>query len=163
MTYQPKVYLTDGGDKQVVASGGTVDFEAGSNLELSGSAIPSALTFAPAAGGANVSEVTITVVDNAGNTLAGQWPIAVWLSDDAGGGGLTGTTASGTVQVKSSEGADLSILTAKKHLTAVTKAAGTYVLEITDTAKTQFYVAAAVTGSLALGVSAQLQTADYGS
>ena len=28
-TYSPKVYKTNGGDKQVVASGGTLDIESG--------------------------------------------------------------------------------------------------------------------------------------
>lgn len=163
MSYEPKIYKTNGGDKQVVASGGEMDVEDGGLLKLKGSALPSAISFAIAAGGANVCEVTISVKDNAGNLLAGKWALVVWLSDDAGGMGLTGTTASGTVQAKSNEGADLTALTAKKHLTCVSKAAGTYVLEITDTSKTGFYVCAAVLGGLVHAVSRQLVTGDYGS
>jgi hypothetical protein len=36
MGYAPPVYKTDGGDKQVVASGGTVEAEAGSTVALAG-------------------------------------------------------------------------------------------------------------------------------
>jgi hypothetical protein len=46
-TYSPKVYMTDGGNEQVVASGGKqtvesggqVDFESGSSLKLAGTAV----------------------------------------------------------------------------------------------------------------------------
>lgn len=38
-TYTPKVYMTDGGDKQVVASGGAIDVESGGSLKLAGTAI----------------------------------------------------------------------------------------------------------------------------
>jgi len=38
-TYQPKVYRTNGGDKQVVASGGEIDIEAGGTLKIGGVAI----------------------------------------------------------------------------------------------------------------------------
>ena len=38
-TYQPKVYRTNGGDKQVVASGGELDIESGGTLKLAGTAI----------------------------------------------------------------------------------------------------------------------------
>lgn len=117
-------------------------------------------TFAAAAGGANVSEVTVTVKDAAGNTLAGVHTFDLWLSDAASGAGLTGTTASGTVQAKASSGTVLAALTAKKALRVQTKADGTFVLEITDTAKTGFYVGASI-GSKTV-VSAQLVTGNYG-
>jgi hypothetical protein len=48
-TYQPKNYKKDGGDTQIVASGGVVDFEAGSGLKISGSDRTAALATAPAA------------------------------------------------------------------------------------------------------------------
>lgn len=38
-TYQPKVYRTNGGDKQVVASGGEIDIESGGALKIGGVAI----------------------------------------------------------------------------------------------------------------------------
>lgn len=35
-SFTPKVYKKDGGDTQIVASGGVVDFEAGTGLKISG-------------------------------------------------------------------------------------------------------------------------------
>lgn len=125
--------------------------------------IPANVTFAAAAGGANVCEVTITVVDAAGSAIAEVFNLDIWLSDAATGAGLTGTTASGTVQVKAASGADLQEVTAKKHLRVQTLATGIYILEITDTGKTGFYPCAVIPGTGKTVVSTQLQTADYGS
>ena len=125
--------------------------------------IPGAIAFTIAAGGANVCEVTIQAKDAAGTNIARPVPLLVWLSDAATGAGLTGTTASGTVQAKAASGADFGVLTAKKALIAQTLANGSYILEITDTAKTGFYVGCEVLGDgLARGVSRQLVTGDYG-
>lgn len=123
------------------------------------------ITFAAASAAANVCEVTMSFKDAAGSVITGKnWTFEWWLSDAATGLGITGTAASGTVQAKSGEGSDLTALTAKKHTISQTKAsAGTYVLEITDTAKTQFYVCAKHPLTGEIQVSAQLQTADYGS
>lgn len=122
--------------------------------------LPASAAFAVAAGGSNVSEVTVTVKDAAGNTLAGVHHFDLWLSDAATGLGLTGTSASGTVQAKSGGGTVLAALTAKKALRVQSKADGTFVLEITDTAKTGFYPAASIGGKTVVG--AQLVTANYG-
>lgn len=132
-------------------------------LPASGQAsAPASFSFSAAAGGANVSNVTITPRDAAGNALTGIRGLEIYLSDDAGGAGITASTASGTVQAKSGEGYVLSALTAKKHIKALTKAAGTFVLEITDTVKTGFYVCVLnpVTGQV--HVSSQLVTGNYG-
>jgi hypothetical protein len=120
-------------------------------------------TLAPAAGGSNVCEVTITPKDAAGATIVTNSPFIVYLSDAASGLGLTGTAASGTVTAKSAEGAVLGTLEAKKSILCQGKATeGTFVLEITDTGKTGYYVCAVspVTGGVT--VSAQLETGDYG-
>jgi hypothetical protein len=122
---------------------------------------PANITFAAAAGAANVCEVTITMKDAAGATLAGVRNFDLWLSDAATGAGLTATTASGAVTAKASSGADLGALTAKKMLRAQTKADGTFVLSITDTSKTGFYVAAQV-AQLGPKISSQLVTGNYG-
>lgn len=170
MSYNVKNYTEQGGARRVVASGGSLDVESGAELDIesggllkvAGVAMPANIAFAAAAGGANVCEVTITVQDGAGSTLAGIRNLEIWLSDAATGAGLTGTTASGTVTAKTSEGTVLTALTAKKHLIGQTKAAGTFVLEITDTAKTGFYVCAALPGTGIPEVSSQLVTGDYG-
>lgn len=123
---------------------------------------PASVTFAAAAGGANVCEVTITMKDAAAATLTGIRNFEVWLSDAATGAGITGTAASGTVTAKAASGTVLTALTAKKHIIAQTVAAGTFILEITDTAKTGFYVAVSNPLTGAATVSAQLVTGDYG-
>lgn len=174
-TYQPKIQRRQGGDEMAVASGGSLDIESGGAFKIAGTqvtasaaelnlvdAAPANVTFAAAAGGANVCEVTITVKDAAAATLTGIRNLEIWLSDAATGAGLTGTTASGTVTAKSNEGTVLTALTAKKHLTGQTLAAGTFILEITDTAKTGFYVAVANPLTGAPIVSAQLVTGNYG-
>lgn len=138
-----------------------VDHSAAARGEALG--IPSALTFAFAAGAANVTEVTITVVDRLGNTVAGVFEMLTWLSDAATGAGLTATTASGTVTAKAASGADFGALTAKKALILQTLATGVAILEITDTAKTGFYVGSNLVGlGDARGISSQLVSGDYG-
>lgn len=140
-----------------------VNFPSGKRLQLGGVAVPGTVSFTPAAGGANVCEVTIAVKDAAGNALAGVRNLEIWLSDAASGAGLTGTTASGAVAVKASSGTDLTALTAKKHLIGQTKSDGTYILSITDTAKTLFYVCVRHPMTGAPIVSAKLVSGNYGS
>lgn len=124
--------------------------------------LPSDIAFTIAAGGANVSEITIAPTDVSGNVITGVHNLIVILSDAATGVGLTATSASGTVQAKTASGTDLAALTAKKALAVQTLADGTYTLEITDTAKTTFYVAAGIPAHGLLEVSRILATADYG-
>jgi len=125
--------------------------------------LPRDVSFSASAGGANVSEITITLKDAKGNVFNATTPFNVWLSDSATGVGLTATAASGTVQAKSTEGADFGALTAKKALLVQAKAStGTYVLEITDTAKTGYYIAVQLPFVGEVFVSDQLVTADYG-
>jgi hypothetical protein len=121
-------------------------------------------SFAITAGAANVSEIAISMLDGTGTgtLVADAAPMNVWLSDAATGAGLTGTSASGTVQAKSASGADFGVLTAKKALVAQPLATGIYTLEITDTAKTGFYVCIQNPFTGAVSVSRQLVTGDYG-
>lgn len=118
-------------------------------------------TFAAAAGAANVTEVTITAKDADGATVAVPHVFTVWLSDAATGAGLTGTTASGTVTAKASSGAVIGTLTAKKALVVQALATGVFILEITDTAKTGFYVCAQSFNGLVQAAD-QLESGDYG-
>jgi len=123
--------------------------------------IPETIGFAAAAGASNICEVTITVQNAIGGTLAGVFNLDVWLSDASTGAGLTGTSASGTVQVKSASGADLEVMTAKKAIRVQTLATGIYTLEITDSAKTAFYPCASLPNGAAQ-VGTVLATGDYG-
>ena len=131
-------------------------------LMIAGQLVAVGIISAIAAGAANVCEVTLSVVDADGNAITGSFAIDIWLSDAATGLGLTGTSASGTVTAKTGTGTVLGDLTAKKAIRAVTKADGTFVLEITDTAKTGFYVAASVPTLNVAEVSRVLVSGDYG-
>lgn len=118
-------------------------------------------TIAPAAGAANVCLVTITLKDASGNAVTKVQPIDVYLSDAATGIGLTATTASGAVGAGAS-GTDLGVMTTKKATRCITNAAGVYILSITDTAKTGFYVCVCLPNGINTVVSSQLITANYG-
>jgi hypothetical protein len=122
---------------------------------------PVSATFVPTAGAANICEVLVTMLDGGGNIVTGPLAYDLYLSDAATGVGLTGTTASGTVTAKAASGAVLSTYTAKKDLRVQTLATGLFTLEITDTAKSPFYVCARMPNG-STQVSDALVTADYG-
>jgi len=123
---------------------------------------PVKVTTAAAAGASNVSEVTFTVKNGKGDTILKPTTLIIHLSDAATGEGLTATTASGAVAAKASSGTDLSTLVSKKALMVQTKANGTYILSITDSAKTTFYPCATIPGSGEVVVGTRLATASYG-
>lgn len=123
---------------------------------------PISATFSPAAGAANVNLTTITITDGHGNAVAGPVNFTLILSDAATGIGLTSTSASGAVAA-GAKGTVLGALTAKKALFCQTDADGQFILSITDTAKTAFYIAVEPTFSNQITVSDALETADYGS
>lgn len=154
------ISIADGGLKLGSGAGTAVTATAAELNELDD--IVASFTFAATAGAENVCEVAITLKDAAGATVDGPRPFMVWLSDSDAGVGLTATTASGTVQAKAKSGADLATFTAKKALLVQPLATGIYTLEITDTAKTAFYVCAATLDGRAYSVSTVLATRDYG-
>ena len=123
--------------------------------------LPSSFGFSIAPGSANVCEVTITAKDSTGVTIPAARNFMWWLSDASTGLGLTATAASGAVAARASSGTDLTALTAKKNTVAQTKSDGSYILSITDTAKSGFYVAVAGFNGVPV-VSRQLVTGDYG-
>jgi hypothetical protein len=139
------------------------------NLHLNGGnlwdpaekAVAQSVTFTPAAGAANVTLVTIQVKDGAGNNLARPFEMLVYLTDASDGNGLTAVTASGAVAAGAS-GTDLQAKVSKKALDVLTDNTGKYVLSITDTAKTGFFIAATCPGTGTVQVSSQLVTANYG-
>lgn len=124
--------------------------------------LPGVVTFAASAGASDIAEMTITVKDANGDPPAKPVMMDVWLSDAATGAGLTGTTASGTVTAKSSSGVVIDTYTAKKALRCQTLANGTFILELTDSAKTAFYVCAQNPGTGATEVAPVLASGDYG-
>lgn len=119
-------------------------------------------SFAFTAGASNVAEVAISVVDKDAVVVPGIRTFTLWLSDNATGKGLTGTTASGTVTVKTSSGAVIGTLTTKMALVVQTLESGIFTLEITDSAKTTFYVAVSFDNYDPPVVSRIMATADYG-
>jgi hypothetical protein len=119
------------------------------------------VTFSPATGSTNQTLVTVQVKDAAGNNLAGPFELLIYLSDSAAGSGLTATTASGAVAAGAS-GTDLQTKVTKKALDVLTDATGKYVLAITDSAKTGFYLVTMCPGTGAVQVSAQLVAGNYG-
>ena len=184
-TYQPKVYEKQGGDELVVASGGKITVESGGaiylgavQLTMGGSDIsgltstvaelnllddlPASFSLTPAAGTANISEVTIQAKDAAGVNMTRAVIFLCYLSDASTGIGLTGTTASGAVTAKAASGTDFGAITAKKALIAQTKADGTFILSITDANKTSFYVCAVPLRGGAPSVSSALIAGNYG-
>lgn len=121
---------------------------------------PCTATIAAAASTANVCLVTVTVKDSNGNTIAFPTNFDIWLSDAATGAGLTVTTASGAVAAGAS-GIDLATLVSKKALKVQSTAAGVYILSITDTAKTTFYVCVQLADGVPV-IGTQLTAANYG-
>lgn len=121
---------------------------------------PLSATATVATDGANISLVTITVRDAMGRVVPCEF--GVRLSDSATGLGLTATSASGTVTDKTAgtTGQILSILVAKKAWIVQTTAAGTYQLQITDTAKTAFVVVVVIDGLIMPVLT--LAAANYG-
>jgi hypothetical protein len=116
-------------------------------------------TAVAAAGAANVTAVTITAKDAANAAVTAVQNFDLWLSDASTCAGLTASTASGAVA--GTTGVDIDTYTAKKALRVQTNASGVYVLSITDTAKTTFYVCLqAPTGKAIAGV--HLATGSYG-
>ena len=125
-----------------------------------GVVIPVNITFSPAPGAATICDVTVTLVDGNGVAVPAVHSFDLWLSDAASGAGLTATAASGTVTNAAAGGVVISTYTPKKALRVQTLATGVFVLEITDSAKTGFYVAASLGGRAV--VSAQLVAGNYG-
>lgn len=156
---QGAIYVKQGNNESVVDVGGTATMLGINNLN--GTNLPSKATFTIAPGSANVTVVTITIVDNGGTACLFPWDFDVILSDSATGAGLTATTASGTV-TNGTNGIVISTYTAKKALYVQTAATtGTFDLQITDTGKTGFYIMAQGPGGFP-SISRQLVSGDYG-
>lgn len=123
---------------------------------------PHYFTAVVATDGANATKVTITVRTATGAPVVTPKMFDLWLSDNASTFNVTATTASGAVQGKTdgTTGKDIVTYISKKALKVQTVAAGTYVLSITDTAKTAFKVCGEIDGVPYL--IATLATASYG-
>jgi hypothetical protein len=163
LTHNAGVYLGNGGGRLHIGNpvAGN-DGQVGAVVALGSEGTPVAYrcTITPAAGSANVCLVTIQFTDGAGNAMPVPINFDLTLSDAATGAGLTAVTASGAVAAGAS-GTDLGTFTSKKALHCQTDATGKYILSITDTSKTGFYVVVQA-GLGNLIVSAQLVAGNYG-
>lgn len=124
-----------------------------------GTVMPAKIAFTIVQGGSsNICSVTAQIEDGAGNAITGQpVDLDICLSDAATGVGLTGTTASGGVAV--GVGTQLDAMVAAKAIRCQCDTNGEITINITDTAKTGFYVAAI--GLPVAFVSRQLVAGDY--
>jgi len=156
--------LINTGSQNVFSYSIGVDHATVASLMIIGDILATAATFAITAGSANICNVAITIKDNAStpNTLARAHNFEVWLSDASTGIGLTATTASGTVQAKSASGTVMGVLTTKICSRVQSLVTGIFTLEITDSAKTGFYIAVKLDTGAVFSVSRQLVTGDYG-
>lgn len=109
----------------------TVDLTELSALDAT---IASAVPVLTAGAATDEMDITITVKDAGGNTIAGLHNLEVWITDDATALSLTATAASGALTAV--DGAILSVLTAKKHVTCVTPATGIINLSLVDSVNT---------------------------
>jgi hypothetical protein len=159
----------EGPDKQVFESGAVNELKSGSILDIHDGALvevndyhtPAKVTFAFAAGAANVSECTIAVLDGAGVAVTTPQILTMLLSDAATGLAVT-SHAADTLAAKAASGSIINALVAGKCHMVQTLANGSYVAEITDTHKTAFYVTAYLPVIGKTFVSRVMVAGDYG-
>ncbi|MBS0207520.1 MAG: hypothetical protein JSS27_01065 [Planctomycetes bacterium] len=145
-------------DSLVIASGGTLALDAGATYIRGGT--PQTASISTAAGASNVSLNTVQLKDGNGDNLTARRVVDIYLADDSHGDTITATTASGAVAAGAS-GNVLAALVASKMLRVITDATGKFILSITDTAKTHFYIVVALPDGTPIA-SAQLADASYG-
>lgn len=127
-----------------------------------GKGIPFNMAISAAQGASsNHSSVSFQMQDIGGNPVAGVFEFSFWLSDAATGVGLTATTASGGYAALAASGAILDAGITSKSNRAQTNAAGLFVLDITDTAKTGFYPCAIGVPGFPVQVGTQLVAGNY--
>ena len=104
----------------------------GAELNLIDNAVAS-VSFAVAAGAANVCVITGTIKDAAGATIAASRPLILYISEASTGIGITADTYSTGASVTT--GTQLIALTANKAWLINTHTDGTFAISITDTGK----------------------------
>ncbi|OGT54649.1 MAG: hypothetical protein A3E01_09865 [Gammaproteobacteria bacterium RIFCSPHIGHO2_12_FULL_63_22] len=93
-TYQPKVYRAQGGDRQVVASGGEIDIESGGALKFAGEAITA--TAAELNAAADVSGRLVTLTGDTAITAALHAGRTCLLGEVGGDAALAATLPAAT-------------------------------------------------------------------
>ncbi len=120
-TYGPKVYQTEGGDKQVVASGGTVDIETGGVLKIGGVQVTTSAAELNKLDGVTADTAELNILDGVTasaaelNKMDGLTATPAELNELDGAalnasatpGTDAGTTVNVAIQLKDGDGADL--------------------------------------------------------
>lgn len=114
--------------------------------------VVASVSWAVAAGAANVCVFTGTLKDAAGTTIAASRPIIVYISEAATGIGITADTYSTGASVTT--GTQLVALTANKAWLINTHTDGTFAISITDTAKPADQYLVAIDPQFQLNISA---------
>jgi hypothetical protein len=136
-TYQPKVYRKDGGNTQVIASGGLLVLETGAQFDNAGAVADASITVA--AENTNVRQIAIQLKDAQGNDIAVRQAVKIAVLADANGDAFV-TTGGSTGIAIGTDGALLAIV-AKKLFLAISEADGDIDLTWTDTGTEAAYLA----------------------
>lgn len=103
-------------------------------LNLTDNMVASAVPVLSAGAATDEMDITITVKNAAGETIAAVHQLEVWITDSATAYTLTSTAASGALTAV--DGGIITALTAKKHVICVTPATGIINLSLVDSANT---------------------------
>jgi hypothetical protein len=102
VTVQPKVYLKQGGDEMVVASGGKITVESGGEVEFASGAIFDNVQAVASVGfvvgaetGGNTINVSLQLKDANGADMAVRSNVFAYLSNDANGDAIATAAPSG--------------------------------------------------------------------
>jgi hypothetical protein len=139
--------------------GGTAVTATAAEINTLDGGIASASIALSAGAATDEMDITITVQDAAGSTIADTHRLEVWITDDADALTITGTSASGALTAV--DGGILSVLTAKKHIICVTPATGIINLSLVDSANTAGEVVVVALPNGLFSVSAASAATDY--
>ena len=118
MSYQPLTYRTDGGNKIVVASGGTIDIESGGYFKIAGTAVTAtAAQLNAVAGGTGTTSATFTIDSDSSaaklafdtNSATGDFTATIVPDNLTGDITLTLPSSTGTIALTSDTATDLDL------------------------------------------------------
>ena len=151
VSYEPKVYMEQGGAKQVVASGGVIEVESGGALKLAGTALtvtaaelnaldaaPLDIDFVIGSEAGNVINVGLQLNDAGGNALATRASLFAYLSDDANGDSVAGTAPDGGWAI-GTDGVLIPVVAGKAAM-LVSEADGDIDINITESSVDTWYL-----------------------
>ena len=140
--FNSKVYLEQGGDKQVIASGGIVELQSGSSIDVQAGALVGSVcgaTFVIGAEATNVINVGIQLTDSQGADIAIAGHVRAYLSDSSTGVGIAGTAPATSVAI-GTDGAIIVADVAKLAWQLQSETDGDIDLNITETGTDTWYL-----------------------